>query len=441
MDVIRCDEPSYLIWKWHPVGSPQVYNNRSNAIRYGSSLRVKDGEVAVFVYNQENGVTQDFIVGPYDQIIETKNFPILANIVGLAYNGGTPFQAEVYFVNLAQIIQVKFGVPFFDVYDPRFMDFGVPVAVRGTIEFKISDYKEFIKLHRLDTFNLIDFQNQIRDVVNRYVKDIVANAPSSHDIPLVQIGTKIGQINDTVEIYLGDRLKETFGINISSIDISNIELDKTSEGYRSLISITKNLTNATMQAETQVKIKDIHDKQKIEAQHYEDTLRIQREEVQYAQHKQTQSNNMVAFQVEKQAEVGIASANALGQMGANGANDTNLNGGGNNYNMAAMVASMTISNAVSQNIAATMNNIMGGMNQQIAPASPPPPIPISTYYVAVNNQATGPFGLDVLQRMANTGQFTTEHLVWKDGMSQWEKAGMINELKNLFANAVPPIPS
>ena len=52
IDIIRCDEPSYLIWKWHPVGSEAGENNREHAIRWGSSLRVKDGEVAVFVYNQ-----------------------------------------------------------------------------------------------------------------------------------------------------------------------------------------------------------------------------------------------------------------------------------------------------------------------------------------------------------------------------------------------------
>ena len=121
MDEIRCDEPSYLIWKWRPSGS-QPGSNRENAIRWGSSLRVKDGEVAVFVYKQKDGVMQDFIVGPFDQIIKTANFPVLASIVGLAYEDGTPFQAEVYFINLARIVQVKFGVPFFDVYNPRFLD-------------------------------------------------------------------------------------------------------------------------------------------------------------------------------------------------------------------------------------------------------------------------------------------------------------------------------
>ena len=210
MDEIRCDEPSYLIWKWHPSGTQQGNNKRENAIRWGSSLRVKDGEVAVFVYKQKDGAMQDFIVGPFDETIKTKNFPVLASIVGLAYDGGTPFQAEVYFINLARIIQVKFGVPFFDVYDPRFMDFGVPVAVRGTISFCINDYREFIKLHRLSNFNLDDFQKQIRDAVTRYVKDVVANIPAQHNIPLIQIETKTAQINDVIEFDLGTRLSEDF---------------------------------------------------------------------------------------------------------------------------------------------------------------------------------------------------------------------------------------
>lgn len=440
MDEIRCDEPSYLIWKWHPVGSQQRNNSRENAIRWGSSLRVKDGEVAVFVYKQKDGTMQDFIVGPFDQTIKTANFPVLASIVGLAYDGGTPFQAEVYFINLAQIIQVKFGVPFFDVYDPRFEDFGVPVAVRGTISFKINDYREFIKLHRLSNFNLDDFQKQIRDAVVRYVKDVVANAPAANNIPLVQIESKTAQINDVVEYNLSQRLKEDFGVNVSGVDIATIELDKSSEGYRQLMSVTKDVTSATVKAETAAKVKDIADKQRIEVENYEETLRIQREEAQYAQHKQTQSSNLGAFQVEKQAEVGIAGANALGQMGSNGAGDVNLGSGGDGFNMAAMMASMAVGGAVGQNIAGSMNNMMSGINQPIQNGMTPPPVPVVMYNVAVNGQATGPFDINTLQQMAMTGQFTADSLVWKAGMPEWAKAGGIDELRDLFKNVMPPIP-
>ena len=424
MDEIRCDEPSYLIWKWHPSGSQLGTNNRENAIRWGSSLRVKDGEVAVFVYKQKNGTMQDFIVGPFDETIKTANFPVLASIVGLAYDGGTPFQAEVYFINLAQIIQVKFGVPFFDVYDPRFSDFGVPVAVRGTISFKISDYRQFIKLHRLNTFNLEDFQKQVRDAVIRYVKDVVANAPAVNDIPLVQIETKTAQINDVAEYDISERLKETFGVDVSGVDIGAIEIDKSSDGYRQLMAVTKDITATKVQAETM---------------DYVERLRIQREEGQYAMHKQTQTANIGAFQVEKQTEVGIAGAEALGHMGENGVGGVDLGNGGTGFNPAAMMAGMAVGGAVGQNIAGIMNNSMAGANQAAPSGATPPPIPIVAYHIAVNGQATGPYDLNMLRQMATAGQLNADSLVWKNGMSEWAKAGTIDELKSIFV-VMPPIP-
>lgn len=426
MDEIRCDEPSYLIWKWHPAGAQLGEGNRENAIRWESSLRVKDGEVAVFVYKQKNGTMQDFIEGPFDQVLKTANLPVLASIVGLAYEGGTPFQAEVYFINLAKIVQIKFGVPFFDVYDPRFEDFGVPVAVRGKVSFGISNYREFIKLHRLNNFSLDDFQKQIRDAVCRYVKDCVANAPAAHSIPVVQIESKTAQINDAIEYDISERLKESFGVLVSGVDISAIEIDKASDGYRQLMAVTKDIATTKTQAETA---------------DYVERLRIQREEGQYAQHKQTQSANLGAFQVEKQAEVGVAGAQALGQMGANGAGDVNLSGGGDGFNMAAMMASMAVGGAAGQNIAGTMNNMMGGINQQTTPGAVPPPIPTVAYHVAVNGQAIGPFDISVLAQMAAVGQLTADSLVWKNGMAQWAKAGTVDELKNLLANGMPPIPT
>ena len=424
MDEIRCDEPSYLIWKWHPAGVQLGTGNRENAIRWGSSLRVKDGEVAVFVYSQYDGTVQEYIEGPCDLILNTENLPILASLVGLAYDGGTPFQAEVYFINLARIIQVKFGVPFFDIYDPRFADFGVPVAVRGTVSFSIADYREFIKLHRLNNFQLEDFQQQIRDTVSRYVKDTVANAPAAHNIPVIQIETKTAQINDVVEYDLAERLKENFGVLVSGVDIGAIEIDKNSEGYRQLMAVTKNVAATKIEAETQ---------------DYVERLRIQREEGQYAVHKQTQTANIGAFQVEKQADVGIAGAQALGQMGANGAGDVNLGGDGDGFNMAAMMASMAVGGAVGQNIAGAMNNMMGGINQQTTPSVVPPPIPTVAYHVAINGQAAGPFDMTALTQMAANGQLTGDSLVWKNGMVHWEKAIAVDELKGLFST-MPPIP-
>jgi membrane protease subunit (stomatin/prohibitin family) len=441
MDMIRCDEPSYLIWKWHPAGSQAGQNTRENAIRWGSSLRVKDGEVAVFVYKQENGVMQDFIEGPFDQTLDTENLPVLAGIIGLAYDKGTPFQAEVYFINLARTIQVRFGVPFFDVYDPRFADYGVPVAVRGTITFRISDYREFIKLNRLVSFDLNDFEKQIKDAVCRYVKDTVADVPSTYHIPVIQIESKVGVINEVVELDIAKRLAQNFGVSVSGVDIGAVEIDKTSTGYRQLMDITQQVTAATVQAQTAANIKDIQDKQRIEAKNLEETLRIQREEGQYAQRMQTRTSNMEAYRLEKQAQIGVAGAEALGNMGENGAGSIALGGGGTGFDPAAMMANMAVGSVVAQNIAGVMSGTMSGMNGTAAGAVAPPPVPGSAYYVALGGQPTGPFDPAVLKQMALSGQFTADTLVWKPGMEQWQKAGELDELKAVAGQLPPVIPN
>ena len=443
MDVIRCDEPSYLIWKWRPKGEDANSTKKENAIRYGSSLRVKDGEVAVFVYHQKDGTQQDFIEGPYDDTIKTGNFPILTSIVGAAFGGASPFQAEVYFINLAGIIQVKFGVPFFDVADPRFMDYAVPVAVRGTINFKISDYKEFIKLHRLIDFNLDSFQTQIRDALIRYVKGVVANIPSDKGIPVIQLERKILEINDSVETYVKPRLQSDFGVTVSAVDISDVELDKASEGYKELKAVTADITTQTTQAQAAVNIKQMQDMQRVQMENLEETQRIQREEMQRAQKLQTESANLSAFQIEKQSEVGIAGANALGQMGANGGVGVSLGDGGG-FNPAGMMAGMAMGSAIGQNMAGMMNGALGGVNQQVPPQMPgmnvPPVPPVSQYNVAVNGQNTGPYTIQVLSQMAAGGQFTKDSLVWKSGMANWQKAEEVAELAPLFAPSAPPVP-
>ena len=290
MDVIRCDEQEYLIWKWRPAGQEVNTTNKENSIRFGSSLRVKDGEVAVFVYKQSNGTMQDIIVGPYDETIKTVNFPILTNIVGAAFGGNSPFQAEVYFINLAGNVQIKFGIPYFDVFDPRFLDFAVPVAVRGNITFNITDYKALIKLNRLITFTLEDFKKQIKDAVTKYVKSFVSNCPSNNGIPVMQLERKILEINDMIQPRLKQDFEGNFGVNLKRLDIAAIEPDKESDGYHQLYKITSAQTAKTVEMQTEVSLKNMQDMQSINAENMQESLRIQREEAQRAQRLQTESN-------------------------------------------------------------------------------------------------------------------------------------------------------
>jgi len=433
MDVIRCDEQEYLVWKWRPLGEANS-TKKENAIRYGSSLRVKDGELAVFMYKQNNGTMQDFIVGPYDQTIKTANFPILTSIVGSAFGGSSPFQAEVYFINLSGNIQIRFGIPYFDVFDPRFVDFAVPMAVRGTITFNITDYKSFIKLNRLVNFELDNFKKQVKDAVAKYIKGVVTNIPVDNGIPVLQMERKILEINDLVAKHLGARLETDFGVNMKGLDIANLEADKEAEGYAELRKVTAEQITKTVGAQTDVNIKNLQDTQEINALNMDETLRIQREEAQRAQRLQTETANISAHQLDQQTEVSKTAAESMGKMGSGGSGGS---GGGGGMDPGSMMASMAMGGAVGSGMAGAVGGMMKGMDEQ---KQTPPPPPQVQYNISVSGQQSGPFGWDSLQQMVQSGQITKDTHVWKQGMANWELAGNVQELSSLFGAVLPPPP-
>lgn len=430
MNVIRCDEEEYMVWKWRPDGQSANSTSRENSIRYGSTLRVKDGEVAVFVYSRADDSIQDYIEGPYDGTIKTANFPVLANIVGMAFGGDSPFQAEVYFINLASNNQLRFAVPYFDVFDPRLPDHGVPMAVRGTITFNISDYRGFIKLNRLVNFDHAQFYWQIKAALAKYVKGVVMNVPQDLGIPVVQMERQILNINNMVEEYLKPRIESDFGVNLKGVDIAALEVDKESPYYEELRQLTAGNTAKTMNAMTDVNIHNLRDTQELNKQNMAESLRIQREEMQRAQRLQTETNFMGAHTLDQQTEVLKMGAQSLGQMGSM---DMGSQGGGG-MNPAGMMTGMMMGGAMGQQMAGMMHN----MGQQMqGPINTPPPIPNVQYHVCVNGAPTGPFNMQQLHQMAQVGQLTRRTYVWKQGMANWEFAGDVQELDFLFASSAP----
>lgn len=471
MDAIRCDEQDYLIWKWRPKGEEANSTKKENAIRFGSTLSVKDGEVAVFLYHQKDGTQIDYIEGPYNDTIKTANFPVLSSIVGVAFGGASPFQAEIYYINMAGLIQSKFGIPYFDMFDPRFMDLGIPTAVRGSFSFGITNAKEFVKLHKLGEFNLQKFEDQIKDSLVKYVKGCIIDLPTQYQIPIARIESKIMQINDIVEGFMKPKLENVFGVTVKTFDISSIEIDKESEGWNKCKNLTTDFTTAQMASQQKMTLSnaEMANKMQMDAmaqtqamnlEHMKDSLKIQREEGQYAQHLQTGMNieaqkaqieaglygsklqaeqqNIGAFGIKNQTTVGVAAAEAMGKMGAAGS--INLGSGGAGINPGAMMANMAMGQTVGIGMANMMGNAFGQMNN--IGGTSVPPVPGNTLYnVAVNGASTGPYSTQQLAQMASSGQLTSQTMIWANGMAGWTPAGQVPELASLFGGSnVPPLP-
>lgn len=331
--------------------------------------------------------------------------------------------------NLSKGSQINFAIPYFDVFDPRLQDYGVPVAVHGTLVYQIDDMDLFHQLNKNEGYSDETFQNKLRGVLTKYIKAVVTNAPIDNQIPLIQMERKILDISELVQNYVTPKVEKTFGIVIRSLDITNIIVDKMSRGYRELKELTAdlekervmtqhnaqisnfNLQNSlnqdTMQRQHNMQLGQQEELQDMDLENRRETMRIQREEMQRASRLQTEQTFL-------------------------GAHKANLDAG-------------VMNNAVDNGINAFHQQGMGaGMSAVPQIGMPQMPgtkaVPQVHYFVGVNGQQAGPFNWQQLQQLVAQGQLTQQTYVWKQGMPQWQFAGQVQELQPLFASAAPQMP-
>lgn len=355
--------------------------------------------------------------------------------------------------NLSKGSQLNFAIPYFDVFDPRLQDYGVPVSVHGAVVYAIEDMDLFHSVNRNEGYSDETFKNKLRGQLNKFIKSVVSNAPSDAQIPVVQIERKIFEISELIQQRVTPQVEKLFGITIRSLDITGINVDKESRGYRELKALTADLEKERMMAQHNAQISNFNlnndlqqdmlkkqselnldamgrkqeldlggqeELQRMNLENQRETMRIQREEMQRASRLQTEQTFM-------------------------GAHQANLNAG-------------VLNNATDNGINAFRQQTMGGMNnmgqmggapqmpgQKGMGGAPQMPgmgaaIPQVQYYIGINGQQYGPCDWNKLQQLVQQGQLTQQSYVWKNGMAQWEFAGNVAELAPLFQGTAPQMP-
>jgi len=69
--------------------------------------------------------------------------------------------------------------------------------------------------------------------------------------------------------------------------------------------------------------------------------------------------------------------------------------------------------------------------------SSPPPLPTgaTTFHIAVNGEAKGPFTIDALRQQVGTGALTSDTLVWSADMSSWTPAKDVDALQTVLSSS------
>lgn len=356
--------------------------------------------------------------------------------------------------NLSKGSQLNFAIPYFDVFDPRLQDYGVPVSVHGAVVYAIEDMDLFHSVNRNEGYSDETFKNKLRGQLTKFIKSVVSNAPSDAQIPVVQIERKIFEISELIQQRVTPQVEKLFGITIRSLDITGINVDKESRGYRELKALTADLEKERMMAQHNAQISNFNlnndlqqdmlkkqselnldamgrkqeldlggqeELQRMNLENQRETMRIQREEMQRASRLQTEQTFMGAHQANLNAGV----LNNATDNGINAFRQQTMGGGMNNMCQMGGAPQMPGQKG------------MGGAPQMPGMGASVPQV---QYYIGINGQQYGPCDWNKLQQLVQQGQLTQQSYVWKNGMAQWEFAGNVAELAPLFQGTAPQMP-
>ena len=170
--------------------------------------------------------------------------------------------------NLGKGSQVDFLIPYFDVFDPRLMETGIPVSVKGFIAYAIEDMEMFNSMNKTEAFSDEAFKDKLLATVTKYVKGVVSNVPCDYQIPLVQMNRRIMQISDIVQGHVIPQVERIFAIKVRSLDITDININESSAAYYQLKTLTADFEQERIRMQQEsMKLDNMMQKEQKMAQH------------------------------------------------------------------------------------------------------------------------------------------------------------------------------
>lgn len=188
----------------------------SGDFRMGSAVNVRESQAAVFY---RDGKAMDvFDAGRHH--ITTANLPLLAGLLKLGTAGKNVFTAEVYFVNLVEFTDWKWGTP--EPITLRDADFGI-VRLRafGNYSAQVTDPQLFVTkvVGTGGVYHTRDIQNYLRGMIIARFTDILAEAK----VPALDLPALQDEISAAVRARLGDEF-DAFGLALKTFFLQNVSM-------------------------------------------------------------------------------------------------------------------------------------------------------------------------------------------------------------------------
>jgi membrane protease subunit (stomatin/prohibitin family) len=187
-----------------------------NEIKNGAKLIVREGQMAVFV---NMGKLADTF-GPGMYTLETKNLPILSNLMGWKYGFESPFKCEVYFISTKRFTDQKWGTG--NPVMMRDQDFGmVRIRAYGSYAMQVVDGPAFLRqlLSTDPSFQVVDISGQLRNLIVTRFSDAVA----SSNIPVLDLASNLDELSTYCQQRIGADF-QSMGLGVPMFFVENISL-------------------------------------------------------------------------------------------------------------------------------------------------------------------------------------------------------------------------
>lgn len=157
--------------------------------------------------------------------LKTANIPFLNKIVNLPFGGRSPFTAEVWYVNKAYSLDIKWGTATpIQLQDPKYKVF-VPLRSFGQFGIQIEDSRKFlIKLvGTLSVFDKDSIVKYFRGLYLTKVKDAISSYLVHKQVSVLEINAYLDELSEELMEKMVPVLSE-YGIKLVNFYVNDINV-------------------------------------------------------------------------------------------------------------------------------------------------------------------------------------------------------------------------
>lgn len=167
--------------------------------------------------------------------LETANIPFLNRLINLPFGGRSPFTAEVWYINKAHSLDIKWGTATpIQLQDPKYKIF-IPLRSYGQFGIKIDDSRKFLTklVGTLTIFDKDSIVKYFRGLYLTKVKDAISSYLIKKQVSALEINAYLDELSGFLKEKMAPTLDE-YGISLINFYVNDINVPEDDPAVKKL---------------------------------------------------------------------------------------------------------------------------------------------------------------------------------------------------------------